>query len=81
MNIILGTYTLSIKYHCQVYEVGARIKLNWEMICHILYADLGNRKKWLNLFHSLMDELNLPCTEVLSGILQHGRNQLSNLFT
>lgn len=33
---------------------------NWEMICHILYEDLENRKKWLNLFHSLMDELNLP---------------------
>jgi len=37
-----------------------QLYINWEMICHILYEDLGNRKKLLNLFHSLMDELNLP---------------------
>jgi hypothetical protein len=37
-----------------------QLYINWEVICHILYEDLGKRKKWLNLFHSLMDELNLP---------------------
>jgi len=37
-----------------------QLYINWETICHILYEDLGNRKKWLNLFLSFMDELNLP---------------------
>jgi len=37
-----------------------QLYINWEMNCHILYENMRNRKEWLNLFHSFMDELNVP---------------------